>query len=1278
LIPIFKNKTSPTEPFGIPGAIYGRARPLAELKEAFRWASLGSTELVLLSGSAGIGKSALVLEAFRPVVWNRSYFAWGKFDPYNRSKPYGIWIQCFRFLVRRLLTEPEEALNRWKVRFAEAAGANISVMAEEIPELRLLFDDLQPAPPLPPKENQNRFEWVCRRFAQTFAGSRRPLVLFLDDLQWADRASLELMHSLAEDPENQHICIIGAYRDGEWTDHADIREKWTSGETAGFSVRSIRLDHLGMNDVQRMVADALRMSSDACFPLAHALYVKSVGNPLYLKHLLQSALDEGVIHPDESARRWRWDEEKLAELPGIDGHVDYLIGRINKLPGAASTLLAYASTLGGMFSARLVGVIARMDEREVAAHFKHAVRSGLLAVRDAGETRQRPARYAFTHNRILQAAYSLLDEEERRRIHLAAGTHLLRERESGATEDDPFAIANHLNAAGELADESLTEIGIRLNEEAGRLAMKSSDYATALRHFRHALDRMPARYWKERQSFAFGTLLACCECEYLCANYERAEAMLDDALARAVDWDQRARVVKVKIDQYSNTGQYAKAIEWGLATIREAGIRVSASPSSWTIRWEVTRAKRLFLRHEDRFREISPHPGPHADRLVELFASLIGPTFFSNRGVLAVLSSQLIRYFFRHGTPAGAPAVYTAFGMVLTTKFGDFADGYRVGRLAVELAERSGDALLLSKTWVLFHAVVSQWMTKDEAAARQLWEASKICVESGDYVFGSYALGGLINLSYGTFPLPEFDRVLRRSLQISELTNEELVYTNIALYMELCKQLQTPGCRAFILEGEHGDEERSLGDIRRLESGAVTLYQIYTYKTQAHYLFGDVEEAIRCARLAVPYEQSAVQSPHKFILHFYETMALAAAARRRPLSAGERRRLRARRLQFARWSRMSPERFGHALLLIRAETQTGNNTDAAAIRLYDEAISLARKRRDWQVWAVACERSAVHHESRGRRRVAEGYLQEAYEAYARWGAEAKCAELIGQYGPRVVPPQEREAPAAASPDEPVPQPAEPSDDDQWLSALKESLQYPKDPGFEQTRTLLFRRLMTLSRAVYGCLIAAGDEGLRVERQWIGMKPRDGRRGKAAPVESAAPRTLVQYAMRVSTPVQVKDIRADELFRYDPYVASARSPAVCCLPIRLQDEPAGILYLELPAASFPPDGRQLDALTVLAAQMLFYTRLSEAMREPSPRAEEDADEAEAGPIVPLTDREYEVLQLISQGLTNKEIAMRLGVTPGTVKVHTNNIFNKLNVNRRTQAIIQARKLRLLDL
>jgi len=1277
LIPISENNTSVSEPFAVPGAIYGRAKPLAELREAFRWAGLGSTELVLLSGPAGIGKSALVLEAFRPAIWDKSYFAWGKFDPYSRSKPYGIWIQCFRFLIRRLLTEPEEALNRWKARFAEAAGANIPVIADEIPELRLLFGDPQPAPPLPPKENQNRFEWVCRRFVQTFASSRRPLVLFLDDLQWADRASLQLLHSLIEDPENQHICIIGAYRDAEWTDNADIREQWLSGEAAGYSVRSIELDHLGLEDAQRMVADALRMPFAACFPLAHALYVKSVGNPLYLKQLLQSALDEGIVYRDEAANRWRWDEAQLDGLPGIEGQIEYLIGRINKLPGAASTLLAYASTLGGVFSARLVSVIARMDEREVAKHFGHAVRAGLLAVRDAGEGHQGPARYAFTHDRILQAAYSLLDEEERKRIHLAAGTYLLRERESGALEDDPFAIANHLNAAGDLADENLTEIGFRLNEEAGRLAMKSSDYATALRHFHHALDRMPARYWKERQAFAFATLLACCECEYLCANYERAETMLDDALARAVDWDQRARVVKVKIDQYSNTGQYAKAIEWGLATIREAGIRVSSAPSPWTIRWEVMRAKRLFLRHAARFREIAPSPGPHAARLVELFASLVGPTFFSNRGVLAVLSSQLIRYFFRHGAPAGAPAVYAAFGMVLTTKFGEFADGYRIGQLAVELAERSGDAVLLSKTCVMFHAVVSQWMTKDEQAARQLWEASKICVESGDYVFGSYAIGGLINFSYGTVPVHEFDLVLRQSLQISELTNEELVYTNIAIYMQLCRQLQTPGCRAFVLEGGHGDEERSLDDIRRHESGGVTFYQIYTYKTQVHYLFGNVEEAIRCARLADPYEQSAVQSPHKFIHHFYETMALAAAARARTLSTAERRRLRMRNRDFARWSRMSPERFGHALLLIRAELQKGKDTDAAAIRLYDEAINRARERRDWQVWAVACERSAAYHGSRGRHRMADGYLQEAYEAYERWGAEAKCAELRGRYGERLVPPREREV-AAASPDEPTRQPDASADDAQWLSALKESLRYPADLDFEQTKSLLFRRLMQLSRAVYGCLIAAEDDGLRVERQWFGTKPHGGRNGKAVAVASAAPQTLVQYALRVGTPVRVKDIRTDELFRYDPYAASARSPAVCCLPVRLQEEPAGILYLELPPSSHPWPERQLDALTVLAAQTLFYTRLSEALREQTPRAGEEADASEFGPIVPLTDREYEVLQLISQGLTNKEIAMRLGVTPGTVKVHTNNIFNKLNVNRRTQAIIQARKLKLLDL
>jgi predicted ATPase/DNA-binding CsgD family transcriptional regulator/GAF domain-containing protein len=1277
---IVRRKITADKTVAVQGAIYGREKPLAELMEAYRWAALGSTELVLLSGPPGIGKSALVLDAFRPMIWETGYFAWGKFDLYSRSKPYGIWIECFRFLIRRLLTEPNETINRWKNRFADMVGGNLSVIADEIPELRHLFDQIPPAAPLSGKKNQNRFEWVFRRFAQSFSSANRPLVLFLDDLQWADRSSLQLLHALLEDPDNRHVCIIGAYRDNEWTDNADLRDAWLSGETAGYTVRVIPLDHLRTDDAERMVADMLGMPAEDCVPLARLLHVKSLGNPFFLKRLLQTAMDDGILRPDETGLGWCWNETKLNDLPGIDGQAEYLTGVINRLPGAAGTLLAQAATLGGTFSSHLLSVIGNMDEREAISHLAHAVRAGLLT---ASEPDGGSVRYGFTHDRILQAAYSLLDDGVRRRIHLAAGTYLLHEKDAGRAWGDPFIIANHLNAAGELADEQMAEIRIRLNEEAGRRAMKASDYETALRHFHLALEHMPDHYWNDRQPFAFDTLLACCECEYLCANYDRAETLLDDALARAVNWDQRARAAKVKIDQYSNTGQYAKAIELGLATIREAGIRVPSSPSPWTVRLEAMRTKRLFRRHEERFRRLEPASHPDTVRLVELFASLVGPTFFTNRDVFAVLSSQLVRHFFRRGAPAGAPAVYAGFGMVLTTVFGDFADGYRIGRLAVQLAEQSGDALLLSKTNVLFHAVVSQWMAQDGQAADRLWEAAKTCVESGDFVFGSYALGGLINLSYGIASIREFDRVLRQSLQISELTNEELVYTNIEIYMQWCEQLQNPGCRSFTLSSEHGDEEQALERIYRQESGAVTLYQIWTYKTQAHYLFGDADAAIRSALLADPYEQSAVQSPHKFILHFYETLALTAASRNRALDDGEQRRLLARLRQFARWSRLSPERFGHQYMLIRAETGQRRLDDSAVIALYDEAIDGARERRDWPSWAVACECAAAWHERRGRRRVAEGYWREAREAYDMWGSEAKVAHLSDRLGERLAPEaaMQTETAVTREPDGPsasLPHSSGLAEEMEWLQALKDSLRFPADLSFERTRTLLFDRLMQLSGATYGCLISGQDAGMRVERQWPESGPAGGKRKEPSDIASAAPRTLVQYAVRVGTPVQVNDMQTDELFRYDPYVARARNHTVCCLPVRLQDEPAGLLYLERQPASPPLSDRELDALAVLAAQMLFYTRLSTTLRAQTPAVSGKADKSVTGPFVPLSDREYEVLQLIAQGLSNKEIAAQLGVTPGTVKVHTNNIFNKLNVNRRTQAIAQARRLKLLDL
>jgi DNA-binding CsgD family transcriptional regulator len=276
------------------------------------------------------------------------------------------------------------------------------------------------------------------------------------------------------------------------------------------------------------------------------------------------------------------------------------------------------------------------------------------------------------------------------------------------------------------------------------------------------------------------------------------------------------------------------------------------------------------------------------------------------------------------------------------------------------------------------------------------------------------------------------------------------------------------------------------------------------------------------------------------------------------------------------------------------------------------------------------------------------------------------------------------------------------DDRQWLLRLKESLSFPADLDLEQTKTLLWDRIIQLSQASYGCLVAWRDEEFRVERRWDGASQAHGGNGASQDggVNGAArsgvrqngkhangegfPRSMVQYAFRIGKPVQTEHVQEDDLFRDDPYFYGYKgNGTVCCLPVHLQEESAGVLYLEFPASVHPLQEQLQHALAVLSAQTLFYARLSETLQAQAAEAEIGAEQgAESelfgtGPIVPLSDREYEVLQLISQGLTNKEIAAKLGLTPGTVKVHTHNIFNKLNVNRRTQAIIQARRLKLLD-
>ncbi|WP_282936528.1 helix-turn-helix transcriptional regulator [Paenibacillus sp. RC67] len=1273
----------------IPDEIYGREEELVVLQEAFRWASLGSTELVVISGQPGLGKTSLVQKGFKSTVIGACKFATGKFDQYSTGIPYEPLIKCFQIVIRQMLTEPEPVLQAWSQRVKEVVGPNSAVITELIPEAELLLKPELPLEELPPIESQNRFESVFCRFVQVFGQMDHPLVLFFDDVQWADEASLRLLHSLIVAPESQNLLVIAAYREQESMGNI---EQWLLGEHTGYSVRRVSLKPLDFGDIQKIVAASLGCSPSECLPLAHLFFAKSVGNPLYLKQLLKMAYDEQYIQFNAQGPMWEWQLDALKRFPDIDGQMDYLVDRINKIPMRSKELLVTSACLGNNFNAALLTAVSGHREHELVELLSPAVKEGLLVTAEDTESIRE---YQFTHDKIQQAAYSILDHQRLMEVHHQAGHYLLKEHSSDK-EALLFDIVNHYNHALGLLSPKDREMVAALNEEAGRKALQSSAYSTALHYFTAGIECVPESFWNDRFEFMFQLHLKCAECAYLCGLYEQADAILNKLLKQTHNWSERVQVYKLKIERYSNTGNYSQAIDLGLQVLRDAGIRISEQPHKWVILKEVFLTKRLLNKRMEELPTLPEVTDPQAKGVMELLVALVAPTFFFNRSVFAIIASKFIRLVYDYGSSSIAPSLYAAYGMLLGTTLGQYQMGYRLGQIAIDLADRSGVASIKTKVHVMFYGVISPWVRFDRDDEVKLEQAARLGLEAGDYVYASYAIGSLINLSYVRDSMDRMFDVNRRNLQLIEQTKEDLVFKNALIYMELAKSWRcSQGEILSITDGRTGETE-FLEEVMKDEGKAVTLYQVCTYKAQMYYLFGYYRDAVRLSEQANPYEHLSSHAPHLAEHHFYEALSIAAAWGE--LSVNEKRAysktLKRRYRQFKAWDRMSPENFRHKLLLIQAEIARLKGNEQEMTDLYDRSIQFARERNYAQYQAVGCELAAKYHLQKGRERIALGYIQEAYEMYGVWGAESKRYLLKAQYPQWLQETISNQSRASTVILENSLEQRQQNETD--ISGTSEGLELRKEPAakeidfgaivkaslslsqgldLKELQKHLLQIIMETSNAEKGCLLVLRNGNIRLEA----VMRANGEvvdLSRALEDSEEVPVTMIQYTSRLGQWVQSENAVQDDLFQTDPYIIRNQSRTVCCLPLFLQEQLSGMLYLEdNRSCRFIADDR-ITTIRILASQALFVWKLSGSFGDTSISSIMTTEKQEEDSVDSLTDRELEVLNLMASGMTNKEIAYQLGVTAGTVKVHIHNIFSKLNVNRRTKAIAEAKKKKIL--
>ena len=457
--------------------LYGREREIKTLLDTFaRVVKTGTPELVLVTGYSGVGKSALVNELHKALVPYGGLYASGKFDQYKRDIPYSTLVQAFQSLVRPLLGKSETELTIWRSAFLEALGPNGRLMTDLIPELKLIIGDQPPIPELESRQAQSRFRLIFRRFVGVFARPEHPLALFLDDLQWLDTATLDVLEDLLTQPDIQHLMLIGAYRDNEVDAAHQLMRKLNAIREAGARVQEIHLASLARDDLGQLIADALRCDLAFVAPLVDLVHEKTAGNPFFLVQFLHEIVEAGLLRLDHETGCWSWDLDRIDAKGYTENVVDLMIGKLNRLPTRTQDALRQFACLGNRAEITMLSNVLGTPEAQVHATLWPAVRLELVERLEGS--------YKFTHDRIHEAAYSSIMEASRADAHLRIGRLLAMQMSPGRREAAIFEIVNQLNrGAALIIQHAEREQLAEFNLIAGKRAKEATDFASALTYF---------------------------------------------------------------------------------------------------------------------------------------------------------------------------------------------------------------------------------------------------------------------------------------------------------------------------------------------------------------------------------------------------------------------------------------------------------------------------------------------------------------------------------------------------------------------------------------------------------------------------------------------------------------------------------------------------------------------------------------------------------------------------------------------------------------------------
>jgi predicted ATPase/signal transduction histidine kinase/tRNA A-37 threonylcarbamoyl transferase component Bud32 len=1179
--------------FQIPQKLYGREEQVAALLGAFeRVVATGTPELVLVSGYSGIGKSSVVHELQKPLVRERGIFLGGKFEELARGIPYSTLVRAFADLVLGLMVEEEPRVTGWRQEIQRALGIHGKLIADVIAPLKLLIGEQPAVPELPVTEAEQRFRSVFRAFLAVFATEGHPLVLFLDDMQWADAGSLRLVEDVITNPDTRHLLLIGAYRDNEVDPSHPLALTLERIRKRPVVVNEVVIPPLGLEHLVELVAEAVRADRERARPLAVLVRAKTGGNPFFAIQFLTTLYREQLLQLDEATLSWRWDTAKIGEKGYTDNVVDFMARGLTRLPASTQDVLGIAASIGNRGKISLLALAHGKPEDETLADLRDGIQEGLiLRTRDS---------YAFAHDRVQQAAYSLIPEDRRIAIHLRVGQlvfehatqhtaeHTAEQTAPDEIEERIFDIVTQLNLGAALLTgrEQRTWVA-ELNLRAARKAKAAAAYRAAVGYLSTGAALLGGDPWEQQPDLAFALHLELAECQLLCGAFDEAERLFPLLRQRARTRLDRSAVYRVEIDTHCIKGEGGGAIENALECLEMFGIEMPPHPSAEEVQAEYEEVWRnLGTRDIEQLIDLPLATDPEVHAAMEILARLYIPAYYSDANLFHLHLCHAVNQSLRHGNSPASTYAYGWFGVILVSAFHRPREGYRFARLAYDLMERH--RFLAYKAKACFQMmIVARWTRPLDEMIDHVRAAFEAALETGDIAVACFsrseALLGM--LSRGDH-LSEVAREAELGLDFARRAGFSDVCQLIAGTAQFVRAMQgrTRHLSTYDDEGFSEAEFEAALDRNRMPS---LVFYYHSVKLMARFLSGDHEAALASGEESKALLWAGLFSAQSQFFCLYHALAVAAVFQELPPEEQKEALgiLAAHREQLREWAEVYPPTYHGSYALLSAETARVGGQGEEAMRLYEEAIRSARQNGFVQNEALAHELASRFYRTRGFDLVADAYLREARACYARWGADGKVKQL-DQLHPQLMG-QRLGQRLGQQPIAPMVSFAARTEQLDLLSVVKASQTISGEIEIEKLVGTLLQVVLEQGGARKGYLILAHEGSLSIEAEaTLEEQGVVTRVLPSLPVESSTllPVTVAHYARLTREPVILDDATADTgKWATDAYFTRHRPRSVLCLPIVRQESLVGLLYLEnsLAAGAFTSD--RLTALTLLAAQ-----------------------------------------------------------------------------------------------